>query len=94
MWCDNIENVFRVGCSFREILGIGYSLILRTFCNSVAFTRRNPEFESQRAHPDSLIKTRNRFDSDKASFIRVSMTLEALLPLFLSNEMVSFDKVR
>lgn len=55
---------------------------------------RGPESESQRAHPDSLIMTRNGFDSENASFIRVSMTLKALLPLFLSNEMGSFDKVR
>jgi hypothetical protein len=51
-----------------------------------------PESESQRAHPDSLIMTRNGFDSENASFIRVSMTLKALLALFLSNEMVFLVK--
>ncbi len=52
------------------------------------------EFESRRAHPDSAIKTRNGFDSLNASNMSLSTTFEALLPVFLSMFMVSFDRVR
>ena len=52
------------------------------------------EFESRRAHWKSPIRTRTGLDWEKASWMRVYITLEALLPVFFRSFMVSFDKVR
>jgi hypothetical protein len=42
-----------------------------------------PEFESQRAHPDSPDIILMGFDPENTSKISLSITFEALLPVFL-----------
>jgi hypothetical protein len=54
----------------------------------------DPEFESQRAHSVSPDKTLIGFNSENVSRMSLSITLEAVLPVFSRIWMVSSDNVR